>query len=400
MNTLINEAQSFQNDLVVWRRYLHQNPELGMDLPVTSAFVEQKLMEMGCRTVRVAGDGLTALIGGKKPGKCILLRADMDALPVWEEADVPFKSVNGRMHACGHDLHTTMLLGAAKLLKAHEDEISGTVKLMFQPGEEGAGGAKAMLEDGILENPRVDAAVMFHVATGGRLPSGKIIVPGAGAFTSASDGFKITIKGKGGHGAMPEIAVDPLNVMSHIHLALQAIQSREVAGKETAIVTVGIMQGGQAPNVIPDTAVMAGSIRTYSPEVRAFILKRVPEIAKNTAAAFRAEIDPDIITWGAPSVVIDGAVAGDIRSSLADIFGDAVPALSELDNMRVSGSEDFSYITEQVPGVMMILSAGAAEEGYSYPVHHPKAYFNEEVLSRGAAAYAAAAMGWLDKNSY
>lgn len=399
MKAFIQEADSFQDDLVIWRRHLHQNPETGMNLPNTAAFVKQKLEEMGYRPTLIAGHGVTALAGGNMPGKCILIRADMDALPIAEEADVPFKSVNGCMHACGHDFHTAMLLGAARLLKTHEDEIKGTVKLMFQPAEETLGGAKAMVEAGILKNPKVDAAAMFHVATGMSFPTGLIIVPGAGAFSSASDWFEIHIKGKGGHGAMPETAIDPLNVISHIHIALQAIQSREVAAKDVAIVTVGMMQGGEASNVIPDTATMKGTIRTYAPEVREFTLKRVPEIAENIATAFRAEVEPSIITRGCPSVVINGEVADDIRSSLSEVFGDTVPDPSALDNLKIGGSEDFSYVTEQVPGVMMMISAGSTKEGYVYPMHHPKARFNEEVLARGAAAYAVSAMGWLKKNT-
>lgn len=400
MKTFIQEAQSFQNDLVAWRRHLHRNPEVGMNLPRTSVFVKQKLEEMGYLPTLIAGHGLIALAGGKKPGKCILIRADMDALPIMEDADLHFKSVNGCMHACGHDFHTAMLLGAAKLLKAHEEEIEGTVKLMFQPAEETLEGAKAMVEAGILENPKVDAAAMFHVSTGTPIPTGQIIIPDSGPFSTASDWFEIHIKGKGGHGAMPETAIDPLNVMSHIHLALQAIQSREVSAKDVAIVTVGMMQGGEVSNVIPDTAVMKGTIRTYSPEVRDFVLKRVPEIAKNIAATFRAEVGPNIITLGCPSVVIDGQVAGDIRSSLAEVFGDTVLNASELQNLKLSGSEDFSYVSGHVPAVMMMLSAGNADEGYVYPMHHPKARFNEEALAKGAAAYAVLAMGWLNKNRY
>lgn len=362
MKTFIQEAQSFQSDLVAWRRHLHQNPEVRMHLPDTSAFVKQKLEEMGYRPTLIAGHGLTALVGGKKPGKCILIRADMDALPVAEETDVPFKSVNGCMHAYGHDFHTTMLLGAAKLLKSHEDVIEGTAKLMFQPAEEPFVGAKAMIAAGILENPKVDAAAMFHVAAGIPFPAGLLIVPGAGAFSSASDWFEIHIKGKGGHGAMPETTSDPLNVMSHIHLALQAIQSREVAAKDVAIVTAGMMRGGgEASNVIPDTATMKGTIRTYDPETREFVLRRVPEIAGSIAAAFRAEVEPDIITKGCSLVVIDGTVADDIRSSLAEVFGDAVPNPSILGNMKQGASEDFSHVTERVPGVMMMLSAGSSE---------------------------------------
>jgi hippurate hydrolase len=397
MDDLLQEARGMRGDLIEWRRYLHQNPELEMQLPVTSAFVREKLESMGYEVRCVLGSGITALAGGKRPGKCMMLRADMDALPLLEQTDVGFKSVNGNMHACGHDLHTTMLLGAARLLKAHEDEIEGRVKLVFQPAEETMTGARAMLEAGILEAPKVDAAAMIHVIPGTPLPSGTIIVPNGGPFSAASDWFEIAVRGKGGHGAMPEGAVDPLNVMSHIHLALQAIISREISATETAVLTVGQMQGGEKPNVIPDTALMKGTIRTFKPELRQFIITRMTDIANQTAMAFRASADPRVVV-GCPSVIIDAKVAKDVRQSLTDTFGkDMVPDPSVMG--RMSASEDFGYFSEKVPSLTMLLSAGSTDEGYSNPLHHPKAKFNEEVLPLGAAAYAISAIGWLGKNA-
>lgn len=399
MKELIREAQNFQEDLVAWRRHLHQNPEVGMELPDTVAFVKDNLEKMGyAPKVMAGGAGLLAVAGGKKPGKCYLLRADMDALPVSEKTDLPFRSTNGNMHACGHDLHTTMLLGAARLLKAHEDEINGSVKLMFQPGEETLKGAKAMVEEGILDNPQVDAAAMFHVATGMPGPSGLIIVPGKGVFSAASDLFEIHIHGKGGHGAMPNTTIDPLNVMSHIHLGLQAIHSRELSPSDTAVVTVGMMQGGEASNVIPDTAFMKGTIRTYDEEVRRFIFERIGDISTKTADTFRATANP-VIVEGCPSVLVDGEVSGTAREALAGVFGERAvidPAL--LGMARMTGSEDFSFVTQKVPSVMMMLTAGSPDDGYAYPMHHPKAMFNDDVLAQGAAAYAIVALAWLAKH--
>lgn len=399
MHELVVEAQRFQEDLVAWRRRLHQNPEVGMELPNTAAFVKGKLEEMGYIPKEMAGGaGVLAMAGGKKPGKCFLLRADMDALPVSEEADLPFRSTNGNMHACGHDFHTTMLLGAARLLKDHEEEIHGSVKLMFQPGEETLQGAKAMVEEGILENPPVDAAAMFHVATGMPGPCGIIIIPGKGVFSAASDWFEIHIHGKGGHGAMPDTTIDPLNVMSHIHLGLQAIHSRELSPSDTAVVTVGMMQGGEASNVIPDTALMKGTIRTYDEKVRKFIFGRIRDIASKTADTFRATANPVIIE-GCPSVRVDEDVSVTAREALAGVFGEKAvidPAL--LGMARMTGSEDFAFVTQKVPSVMMMLSAGNAEEGYTYPMHHPKAKFNETVLAQGAAAYAIVALSWLNRH--
>jgi amidohydrolase len=369
-----------------------------MDLPETAAFVKTKLEEMGYRAEYVAGTGVTALAGGKKKGKCFLLRADMDALPVDEKTELEFKSVNGKMHACGHDFHTTMLLGAAKLLKTMEDDIEGTVKLMFQPAEETLQGAKAMIESGILDNPHVDAAAMFHVGAGyAGMFSGVIVVPEGGVVSAASDLFEINIKGKGGHGAMPDTTIDPLNVAAHIHIALQALLSRELSPSVNAVVTVGIMAGGTANNIIPETATLKGSIRTFDEKVQQFIFERVRDIAVNTAMAFRAEAQVNI-TIGCPSLIVDNTVAKDIRTCLQEVFGQAVPNPDRIPMTRLSSSEDFAFVSRKVPSLIMMLGAGTPEEGYAYPMHHPQAVFNETVLSQGAAAYAVTALGWLHRN--
>ena len=395
MDGILRQAQQMQDELVAWRRQLHQNPEIGMELPETAGFVYKKLEEMGCAPRYFAGSGVTALIGGQKAGKCFLLRADMDALPLTEEADVPFKSTNGNMHACGHDFHTATLLGAARLLKAREGELWGTVKLMFQPAEETMKGAKAMLEAGILENPKVDGAAMIHVSTGHyKTPCGVFEVPGQGVQSAAADWFEIRINGKGGHGAMPEKTVDPLNVAAHIHIALQTIQSREISAAERAVVTVGMMAGGSAGNVIPDSAVLRGTIRTFDETVRRFIFERVVAIAQGVGKTFRAQVQVDIAE-GCPSVICDGAVSGSVRSGLRAIFGDAVTAEELLEGKPMSASEDFAFVSQCVPSSVISLMAGSCTEGYIHPLHHPKAVFNEDVLWRGAAAYAAAAINWL-----
>jgi len=397
---ILEEAKELQDELVSYRRHLHENPEIGMDIPETAAFVKEKLEEMGYEAQYVSNTGVTALAGGKKPGKVILLRADMDALPIQEEAGVSFKSCNNYMHACGHDLHTAMLLGAAKLLKNKEDELEGTVKFMFQPAEETLAGAKQMVQDGILENPNVDMAVMFHVMPGVPLPSGTILVPESGTFTSSSDSFELVIKGKGGHGAMPETAVDPLLVASHIHLALQEIRSRELSSGENAVLTVSQIQGGNSYNIIPDTVMMKGTIRTFNDQTRQYIPKRIEEIAKGVANAFRAEASFTLIE-GCPSVVNDEAVINDVRKILTDAFGPrTVPGLEILGEQKMNGSEDFSYISQRVPSAMLIIGAGSQEEGYPYTVHHPKVTFNEDILSQGAAAFALIALHWLRKNNH
>lgn len=391
-------ASEIQDEIVANRRFLHRNPELGMDLPITYEFVKDKLEKMGYDVKNCGPSGILAIAGGKNPGKVFLIRGDMDALPIKEETDLEFKSENENMHACGHDLHAAMLLGAAEILKKFEDDINGSVKLMFQPGEETVEGAKAMIDAGLLENPSVDAAMMIHVMTGVPMPSGIVLLPGAGPYSASADLFEIKVQGKGGHGAMPNNTVDPINVASHIYQSLQTINSREVPPEETVVLTIGQFIAGNASNIIPDSAKLSGTIRTYNAETRKFVKERLQSITENTAKAFRAEAKANILL-GCPSVVNDKALVKD----MIDILGELLDQNQILDTSTMSGgkmaaSEDFGFVSEAVPGILLGLSAGNAKEGYEYPQHHPKAKFDESVLSTGAAVYAYTAMRWLEKN--
>lgn len=396
MKRIYEEAKMFQEELVEMRRTLHQSPEIGLSLPKTTAIVKEKLESLGLEPKQAGESGLVVTIG--KGERCFMVRGDMDALPIKEEAEVSFKSENGNMHACGHDMHTSMLFGAAKLLKAHEDELEGAVKLMFQPGEEILAGAKMMIEEGVLENPKVDAAVMLHVFPGLPVKSGTLMVPDKGAFASASDWFEIKIQGKGGHAAMPEVSINPLTVMSHIHLALHALEGREISMYDNAVISTTIMEGGQVDNAIPDTAYMRGSIRTYGEEVRRYIFRRIPEIAEGIAKSFGATVEATIIE-GCPTVEVDEEVSRQVRESLENVFPGAVCSPAEIGMNKLGGSEDFSYITQEVPSTILLLAAGSSDEGYDYFLHHPKVALDEKVLSAGAAAYAVSAMDWLKKNA-
>ena len=401
MSLILEEARQLQEEIRRHRRFLHAHAEIDLDLPETSAYVRGQLEAMGCEPTSCGRSGLVATIGGGGKGgdgdgdvgKVILLRADMDALPVVEESGLEFRSENGRAHACGHDLHTAMLLGAARLLKRHESELGGTVKLMFQPGEETAHGAESMIEAGVLENPRVDAAIMLHVFSGIPLATGTFIVPQDRYIAPACDTFEIVIQGKGGHGAMPSLSVDPLNIAAHTHIALQAINSREVGASEPVVLTVGYMRGGAAHNVIPDTAVLGGSVRTFGPGDRDFVQKRLEEIATAQARCFRGEAT---IAYrrGSPAFASDQALSKEVHGSLAKILGGR-SVLTGIPGPRMMGSEDFAFIAEKVPSTMMALAAGDARAGYTFPQHHPKIRFDEEALHIGAAAYAGAAMEWL-----
>lgn len=390
--SIYEEALAMKDTIVENRRFLHQNPELGLDLPITSAFVEEKLREMGYEPQRVGTSGIVATIG-KEGGKCFMVRADMDALPIPEDADLDFKAVNGNMHACGHDCHTAELLGAAQILKNHEAELEGKVKLMFQPAEETMDGAKMMVESGVCDD--VDAAISMHIGTNTELPAGTVYIEGLKAKMAAVDWFTIKIQGKGCHGALPNNGVDPLNVMSHIHIALQAINAREMDPSDNIVLTIGQMHGGDTSNVIPDEAFMSGTIRTLKNETRAMVKQRMEAIVSGIAASFNAKAWVEYGS-GCPVLFQNPEVYAKVKHALQTLEGVNWMDLDDIGEPGVSmASEDFAYVANAVPSVFMQLAGGHPDEGYCYPHHHPKTIFDEEALAAGAAAYAHVAMEYL-----
>ena len=396
---LLQEAKQLQPELLQCRRTIHRHPETGFDLQETKALVKRQLTEMGYSPQECGKCGLVALAGGKKKGRTILIRADMDALPIEEDAEVEYRSETpGRMHGCGHDMHTAMLLGAAKLLKAHEDELAGTVKLMFQPAEELFQGADDMIGAGVLENPHVDAAVMIHVVPGLPLPSGIVLVPGAGTGMASCQQYRIVVKGKGGHGAMPHVSVDPITAAAHIHLALQEINSRELGPDEFGVFTTGMFRAGDASNIIPDTAEMRGTIRTADLAVNEKIKTRIREIAQGVGGAMRTEVTVDFFDF-CPPMLADGALSECGLGYMKELLGDGAMSMAALGGPKVGGgSEDFAFVSCKVPTVGMFLSAGSPEEGYAYSQHHPKVTFDDSILYRGSAAYAYFAARWLEEH--
>lgn len=403
---ILKEADAYQEQLVKTRRYLHTHPGTGFDISDTIAYVKNELISMGYEPVMCGKAGIVATAGGKKSGKVFLIRGDMDALPIKEEADVDFASDNGKMHACGHDMHTSMMLGAARLLKAHEDEIDGTVKLMFQPAEEIFEGSKDMIGAGVLKNPDVDAAMMIHVMAGLPLPAGTVISCDGGVSAPAADYFYIDIQGKGCHGSMPNNGVDPVTVAAHIITGLQEIHARELGLSDEAVLTIGTLSAGNAANVIPDTAHMSGTIRTYDEDTRSFIKQRLSEISSGIASAFRASAT---VTYGSgcPCLLNNSDLAVCTAGYLKELLGPAkaftASALNAMSGgkkaAKSTGSEDFAYVSQEVPSIMFALAAGTPENGYCYPQHHPKVKFDESVLSEGSAVYAYTAMRWLSEHT-
>lgn len=376
---ILEEAKNMSQELIEKRRYLHMNAETGFNLTKTLKFVETELINMGYKPIHCGKSGLVAIAGGKKKGKVFLIRADMDALPIKEETGLEFASNNACMHACGHDMHTAMMLGAAKILKKYEDEINGTVKLMFQSAEEIFEGSQDMIENGILENPTVDVALMIHVMANTPFEAGTVIVSSPGVSAPAADYFEIKIQGSGCHGSMPNTGVDPINVAAHILLALQEINARELSVTEKAVLTIGTLNSGNISNAIPDTAVMGGTVRTYDEETRKFIKIRIKEISENIAKTFRAKAEV-LFGSGCPTLVNDKELSKCIFKYTEELLGkEKAFTVEELNSMsgagqlsKSAGSEDFAYVSQQIPSIMLALAAGQPEKGYCYPRSSPK----------------------------
>lgn len=384
-------ALELKDETIANRRHIHKNAETGLDLPKTKAYVMKKLTEYGLEP-KDCGYGVTATLG--KGGKVLLLRADMDALPMPEESGEEFACPTGKeAHTCGHDFHAAMLLTAAKMLKEKEDTLEGTIKFMFQPAEETFEGSKNMIENGILENPPVDAALAYHVSPG-KMPIGLFMHNDKDTMMYSVDGFKITIHGKGSHGAYPHVGVDPINIGVHIHLALQELIARESDPTHSCVLTIGQFAGGTAANIIPETAVLQGTIRTNKPEARELLVRRMKEVAEKTAAVYNGTVDIEMISE-VPPLICNPKLTDEVVGYMQEL---GIPGLTPYPGISASASEDFAVIAEKVPSTFMYLSAGYLDERGQYPAHHPKAQFNEDVCPIGAACLAHCASQWLKNN--
>ena len=389
---LLAEAHALLPELVGVRRHLHRRPEIGLDVPETQGVIAGALRGLGLEpTLGRSVGSVVAVLDGERAGPTVLLRADMDALPLEEATDLDFASeIPGRMHACGHDTHMAMLLGAVRLLRDHRAELSGRVLLVFQPGEEGYHGARSMIEEGLLEPTGIEpvsSAFAIHVAT--RYPTGTIHLR-PGPLLASGDVIHLTVRGRGGHASTPHLALDPIAVAAEIVLGLQTAVTRRVDVFDPAVVTIARIEGGTTNNIIPESVDLEGTIRTVSAATRAFMREEVRRVVEGIAATRGAEVDLRLEP-GYPVTVNDAASVGRIRDVAVGLLGeDRVIDLAA----PIMGAEDFSYVLGRVPGAMVFLGARPPEEDpATAPMNHSnRVVFHEPAMAAGAALYAAVAL--------
>ncbi len=389
-------ASKYLNEIVKLREYLHENPELDLDLFNTSRIIKEKLDKLGVEYTEMAQTGVCALIRGKKGNlnaperKTILLRGDMDALPIKEEADVPFKSkIEGKMHACGHDGHTAGLYGALLIINDLRDELEGNVKFAFQPGEERSGGAEKMIQEGLLKNPQVDMAFGLHLW--GPLKENKLATM-AGPMMASPDEFSIIIKGKGGHASAPELSIDPVVIAAQVVLGLQTIRSRMVSTFSPLVLTCSVIQAGEAFNVIPNDVVIKGTVRTLDKELRDRVPLIMEQIIGGIVSAYGADFNLSYNKYY-PILINDSEATEVLKKSAIKILGEE--NFENLEN-PVMGGEDFSYFGYNIPSAFAFL--GIAQQGKEVPYHHhPKFHFRSEVAAQSAKVLSQAAFDAIKK---
>jgi len=360
---------------VAMRRDLHQHAELSYEEERTQKVVTERLRELGLEDIRaIAQTGVTALVRGARPGPNLLWRADMDGLPLKEQTGLPFASKNEQaMHACGHDGHVAIALALAETLQRSRESLAGTVRFAFQPAEERIGGAVKMIEEGILEEPNVEQVYGLHIMA--HVPAGQIRVQ-EGPIFAAGTHFRIIIRGRGGHAAAPQDTIDPIVVAAHAIVALQTVVSRGVSPSDTAVLTIGRLEGGNRGNIIPNEVMMSGTVRTYVKAVEQRVLERMDEILRGVCLAWGAEYQFDNSTL--PAVVNDAECAAIVSRAAEGLLG-----RERIAEDRITGSDDMAYFLEARPGAYFMLGGGNASKGITHPHHHPQFDFDEDCLGLG-----------------
>ena len=381
--------------LIALRRDLHEHPELAFEEVRTSSIAAERLRAIGLEVqTGVAKTGVVGLLQGEAhdnshlPTKTLAIRADMDALPIHEQNEVDYRShIDGKMHACGHDGHTSILLTVADILSKHRSEFKGNIKFIFQPAEESVGGAKPMVEQGVMKG--VDGLIGLHLMS--TMPVGYVGVR-AGSVYASADKFTLTVRGKGGHAAMPNGAVDPIVISAYIITALQTLISRETSPFSPAVITIGIIQAGTAFNIIPETATLHGTMRAYTPIHRIYLSRRITEIANGIATSMGGSCDVDLVD-GCPPCINDPAMTEVVYRAAIETVGEKFVDPSE--NVMTTGSDDMSYFLQSVPGCYFIVGAQNKEKGAYYPHHHPHFNIDEDALPVGVEVLTRAALDFL-----
>ena len=388
MAEFFEEARELFEYTQLLRRDFHRNPELGFHETRTAGIVVRELQSLGIEVATgIAQTGVVALLEGAHPGPVVLVRFDMDALPILEETQAEYASTQpGVMHACGHDGHVAIGLTVARLLNAHRQEFDGTVKFIFQPAEEGMGGAEKMVAEGILENPKPDVALAAHVWND--RPVGWVGIS-SGPVMAAAEYFALRVTGKGGHGANPHLAIDPVAASAQIITALQNIVSRNVSPLETAVVTVASIKGGEAFNVIPPFVDMKGTIRTFDPEVREMVIGRFKETVKDVSAAMGCQVKIELHPL-TPAVTNDAEISRQVER----VAIKSLPVTVDK-NFRTMGSEDMAVILQKIPGCFIFVGSANAEKGLNAPHHHPNFDIDEAALPIAAALLSSAVVDFL-----
>ena len=385
----LKEATAIEKEIIKDRRTIHERPELAYKEEATAKLVADKLEALGIKVTRgVGGTGVLGVLEGSKNGKVVALRADMDALPLEEMTDVEFKSkTKGVMHACGHDTHVAMLLGTAKLLTAHKDELHGTIKFLFQPAEEhgGRGGAKPMIEEGVMKNPKVDYVFGLHITCDPQKNESRSKFFGLrpGPIMAAPDTFVIRITGKGGHGAAPQDTIDPVYVAAQVMVALQGVSGRTIDPVQPFVITIGSVHAGTKENIIPDEAVLQGTIRTLDEKVRRTAKANVEKVAQGVAKAFGAKASVEFEKDAYPITINDPKVTERTMKLLKKIPGTKTRIMDP-----ILGGEDFSRFLQEAPGTFYFLGTKNPAKGCVYPNHSSRFKVDEDVLKYGSASLA------------
>ncbi len=375
----LKQAVSTLTDkMISWRRDFHRHPEIGLKETRTAGIVAGHLEKLGLEVQTCIGEtGVVGLLEGNRPGKTLMLRADMDALPIQEVNNVPYRSINNNlMHACAHDGHTAILMAVAELLVGRGYDFSGKVKFVFQPGEEGAGGAVKMINDGVMENPVVDAILALHIFS--VLPVGTVGVR-SGAFMAGADRYNIKVLGEAGHGATPETAVDAIMISGHVLTSLQSLVSREISAQDQVVITIGQIEGGLAPNIICDEVTLRASVRTMSERTRESIPERLDRIVGGITSAFRGRHEVEHL-GGVGPVLNQPELAGIVRDVAVSVVGDEMV----IEMRPIMGSDDLARFFEFAPGCYFGIGGRNKEKDFNHPHHHPRFDFDEDALSIGA----------------